>query len=832
MAADGSVVILIEGDDSNLKSKLEGIGGVAAGAAKVAVAAIATVGTAMAGVAADAVKVGAEFDSAMSQVAATMGITTQDIRDNANGAGDVFAMLRDKALEMGRETKFTAQEAAEGLNILAMSGYGATDAVGMIEDVLHLAAAGSMDMASAAGFVSGSMKGFADISKDAQYYADLMAKGATLANTNVSQLGEALSDGAAVAKSYGQSAETTTLALLRLAEQEEFGSAASTALAAAMKDLYAPTDQAAKLLQELGVQAFDPATGSARDFNDVVNELDAALSGFTDQQKTAYAQIIFGIQGFNAYNKMVVTSAEKQEEWAEALKSSTGEAAKQYDTMTDNLLGDVDKWNSAVNVFKIALADELTPVFREIAQSGTDAVGALTEAFQNGGLDAAIQELGGMAASALTALASSAPAFIETAVSLIQSFLSGIRDNLPEIASAALEIVGSLASGVVEILPELAQTGTDIVLQLAQSIIDGLPGMVPAAVQTIASLVEQITGNLNQIIEAGIQVIIALGEGIIEALPDLIEKVPEIVSNIANVINNNAPKLLAAAGKLIIELGKGLIDNIPVLIENTPKIIQAIVDVWSAFNWLALGTKAVTAIKDGILKMLSAVAGAGKSVNGAVVNAIKNLPQALANLGRNGVTGLVNAIRNLVGAAKSAMGDVVSGILDSIKGLPDRMPEIGLNIVQGIANGIANGAAVAINAVADLARNVVNSAKSFLGIKSPSRVMAKEVGPYLPQGIAKGVEEEIPKTERAVAQQMAGLTDRIRAAVEAETANISVGFEAKTNGTDRQEPPPSGSTVINVYVDGSTLESPGKARNLGRELGAEAARELRRRGNT
>lgn len=838
MAADGSVVILIEGDDSDLKGKLDGIGGIASDAASAAKTAIAGIGIALAAAetavvafAKTSVDAGMQFDSAMSQVAATMGLTVQDIQGNVDGAGDTFAMLRDKALEMGSETKFTAQEAAEGLNILAMSGYGATEAVGMIEDVLHLAAAGSMNMASAAGFVSGAMKGFADTTKDAQYYADLMAKGATLANTDVSQLGEALSGGAAAAKSYGQSAETATLALLRLAEQGEVGSAASTALAAAMKNLYAPTDQAAKLLQELGVQAFDPATGSARDFNEVVNELDAALSGFTDQQKTAYAQTIFGIQGFDAYNKMVVTSVEKQEEWAEALRDSAGEAARQYDTMTDNLVGDIDKWNSAVDGFKIALSDELMPTLREFTQSGTDAVSHLTETFKSEGLGAAIEEIGGMAASALTALASSAPAFIDTAVGLIQSFLSGIRDNLPEIASAALDIVGSLAGGIVEILPELAQTGTEIILQLAQSIIDGLPSMVPAAVQTLATLVEQLTGNLDQIIEAGIQVIVALGEGLIEALPDLFEKVPEIVSNIANVINDNAPKLLAAAAKLIVELGVGLIQNIPVLIKNIPKIIQAIVDAWSAFNWLDLGSKAITAIKDGILKLIPAVKTAGKNVLDAVVNAVKSLPQTLKTLGQNGVTGLANAMRNLAGNAANAMKSIASSIWGAIKGLPSQMLDIGGNIVKGIANGIKNGAAAAINAVADLASGVVDAAKNFFGIHSPSRVMAKEVGPYLPQGVAAGVKEEVPRTERTIAQQMADLTNRVRAAVEAETANISVGITARANEPDAQGPATNGGNVINVYVGSGTLENTEKARNLGRELGAEAARELRRRGS-
>lgn len=310
-----------------------------------------------------AVDTGMGFDAAMSQVAATLGTTVDQIGE-----------LRAKAQEMGASTVYSAKEAAEGLNILAMSGYDADQSIGMIEDVLHLAAAGGMDMASAAGFISGAMKGFADDTKDAGYYADLMAKGATLANTSVSQLGDALSSGAAVAASYGQSAETTTIALLRLAEQGEAGSAAGTALAAAMKNLYAPTDQAAKKMAELGVNAFDTTTGKARDFNTVVNELQASMAGMTDQERTANAQLIFGIQGFNAYNKMVVTGTERQAEWAEALAHASdagGEAARQYATMTDNLQGDMTALSSATEGVKIAFSEGVTPAIRETVQQLT-----------------------------------------------------------------------------------------------------------------------------------------------------------------------------------------------------------------------------------------------------------------------------------------------------------------------------------------------------------------------------------------------------------------------------------------------------------------------------
>lgn len=337
----------------------------AAGAAAVGAFGVASVKTSM------------EFDSAMSQVAATMGLTTADIENNVGGAGDTFAALSDKAKEMGASTNYSATEAAEGLNILAMSGYDAETSMGMLGDVLHLAAAGGMDMASAAGYVSGTMKGFNDATKDSGYYADLMAKGATLANTSVQQLGEAMSAGAAGAASYSQTADSMTVSLLRLAEQGEVGAAAGTALAAAMKNLYTPTDQAKQVLEQLGVNAYDPVTHKARDFNTVVDELSEALSGYSEEEANAYKQTIFGIQGLDAYNKMAVTGVERQKEWAEALAGASegaGEAAKQYETMTDNLQGDLDILSSSFDAFKQNLGDQLMPVVRNLVQGLTSLI--------------------------------------------------------------------------------------------------------------------------------------------------------------------------------------------------------------------------------------------------------------------------------------------------------------------------------------------------------------------------------------------------------------------------------------------------------------------------
>lgn len=318
----------------------------------------------------DSVATGMGFDSAVSQIAATMGKSVDQITE-----------LRDKAKEMGAATNYSATQAAEGLNILAMSGYDAEKSMEMLEDVLHLAAAGGMEMSEAAGDISGAMKGFGDASKDSAYYADLMAKGATLANTSVSQLGQALADGSSMGKAYSQSAEGMTVSLLRLAEQGETGAAAATALSAAYANLYTPMDQAKEAMDELGVSAYD-STGATRDFNTVVNELNEAIqreSQGNEAIANQYKDLIFGKQGLNAYNKLVVTSIDTQEQWAQTLKDSTGAAAAQYDTMTDNLKGDLDMMQSAFEGLQIQISDELSGDIRKLVQTASEGLTWLTE---------------------------------------------------------------------------------------------------------------------------------------------------------------------------------------------------------------------------------------------------------------------------------------------------------------------------------------------------------------------------------------------------------------------------------------------------------------------
>lgn len=501
----------------------------------------------------DSVQTGMDFDKAVSQIGATMGYTVDELHDSTSEASKSLQTLRDKAQEMGAATSFSATEAAEALNILAMSGYDAEASCGMVADVLNLAQAGSLGLADAAKYTAGAVKGFADDSKDAAYYTDLMALGATKANTDVNALGAALSKGASTAASYKQTAESTTVALLRLAEQGSMGEEAATKLNRAMADLYTPTDAAKKALEELGISAYDEA-GNFRDINTVVDELNATLKNYGDEQAAAYKSAIFTTNGLNAFNQMTVTSTEKVNEWSEALKNADGAAKNQAETMRDNLAGDIDVFNSTLEAAKLAVSDKLSGVVRSYVQFGTDSISALTEAFKTGGIEGMTDVLTDIFDRLIQRIGTVVPVMMKLAQSLLESFSAAVSRNLPELLRTAMKMVVKLADGIVKAVPML----------------------IPAAVELVGELVETLTRPdlLSKLVGAAIELTVALTEGLIQALPELLEYLPQIVQNIVDVIVENAPKLLEAAEKIVTALAEYLFDS-----QNVDTMLTAAMDI-------------------------------------------------------------------------------------------------------------------------------------------------------------------------------------------------------------------------------------------------------------
>lgn len=634
--------------ESNASSSTSKIGGAFKAVGKVAKTAMVAGSAAAVAFTKTSIDSGMNFDTAMSQVAATMGTTVDKI-------GNVEA----KAEEMGRTTKYTATEAAEGMNILAQAGLSADEQISGIGTVLNLASAGAMSLEESASYTAGAVKGFGDSMGNASYYADLMAKGATLANTDVRGLGEAFSGSAATAKNYGQAADSVTLSLLRLAEQNVTGSEASTALNRAMADLYTPTDDASKALDQLGVSAYE-ANGEAKDFNDLVDELNGSLRGMTAEQKNNALATIFTTQGLQAFNKMTASSDATVQKFWKGIQDSSGSAAQQAATQLDNLKGDITLLSSATEGLELGFYNTFSGTIRGAIKGITSEVSGLAEAMESGGISGALSKL---AQDAIN-FSGQLPGLTKIGGDLINGLISSVTQNSGSITTAVSQLLNNLASTISTGLNVFTSVGVNLLTTIANGMTQSIPSFLGQALPMLTQFTESLRSNAGKLINAGLALIQNIAQGLINSIPVLIAYVPTIITNLAGIINDNAPKILATGVTIITNLAIGLVRAIPLLIANLPKIITAIVSIFTAFNWFSLGKNIVTGIIKGVKNLPSLLKGAAKNaVNGfkgafkgngilsAVKGAFTKIPSAVKSI----FTKAVSLVKSFPGRFKSAL---------------------------------------------------------------------------------------------------------------------------------------------------------------------------------
>lgn len=392
-------------------------------------------------------------------------------------------------------------------------------------------------------------------------------------------------------------------------------------------------------------------------------------------------------------------------------------------------------------------ADQLGTAISELL---TQALGKVTEILPT------VAQVGvSIITSLINSLVSALPQMASTGTQILQTLVESIIAAAPQLLTAGQELITFLYDSIMTGIPRLIELGSQFLTNIGQGIAENLPNLVNTALDMINGFADMLTENLPILVESGIGFIKNLVQGIVESLPTLIEKVPEIITKFANLVNDNLPTILQAGIDILIELVKGIINSIPELVANIPKIFQAFVATWEAFNWLSLGKKAITFLKDGILSMLHAVGSAGKSVLNSITDVIKNLPKKLMDFGKNAVSDLGGAIRGGIHSVASAAGEIMSGILRKFS--PNALVNVGKDLIRGLWNGISDMTGWIIDKIGGFAGSVVNSIKDFFGIHSPSRVMRDQIGKFLPEGLAEGI-----KRNAAVAvKAMQGMSKKI-----------------------------------------------------------------------
>lgn len=319
----------------------------------------------------------------------------------------------------------------------------------------------------------------------------------------------------------------------------------------------------------------------------------------------------------------------------------------------------------------------------------------------------------------------------------------------------------------------LTQLGVSFMDNLAKGITNGTQQFISKGLSALTSFTANLRRNAGKLVDSGLNLMLNLAKGIANSLPDIIKNVPQIVSNIANTINDNAPKILMAGIQLIGILIKGLIQAIPTLIASIPQIIVAMVNVFTAYNWLSLGKSLITGIKNGIVAAKSTAVEAMTNTYNGLLNAIKNLPSKLKGLGENGLKEMGNGITGKLSGLKTTAGKILTNIIEAVKNLPKELSKkatsairdmkttfknvdwgsVGMNVVKGIAKGVGDFAWILVDKMTGLAQKAWEGVKDFFGIHSPSRLMRDTVGKMIPAGITVGLEKAFPDTLKTLMNQ-------------------------------------------------------------------------------
>ena len=321
------------------------------------------------------VKTGMEFDSAMSQVAATMGKTMTEMENEVGSVdlawGTFSGNLREYAQEMGAHTKFSAVEAAEALNYMALAGYDTQKSMEMLPPVLSLAAAGNMELATASDMVTDASSALGLSQEQTVAMVDQMAAAASKSNTSVEQLGSAMLTVGGTAKVLKGGTTELSTALGILADNGTKGAEGGTALRNILTAIQG--DKFEKTFGEMGVAAYD-AQGNLRSLKDIFADMQVAMEGMTDEQKTDIINKTFNARDLKNVNALLGTTADRWDELGAAIEDSKGAAQQMADTQLDNLAGDITLLKSAFEGLKISVSDQLTPAFRGLVQGLTWAI--------------------------------------------------------------------------------------------------------------------------------------------------------------------------------------------------------------------------------------------------------------------------------------------------------------------------------------------------------------------------------------------------------------------------------------------------------------------------
>ena len=653
--------------------------------------------TVVTGLGVAAVKTAADFDSAMSKVAAVSGAT-----------GDDLQALRDKAREMGEKTKFSATEAAEAMNYMAMAGWKTGDMLSGIEGIMHLAAASGEDLATTSDIVTDALTAFGLTAADSAHFADILAAASSNANTNVSMMGETFKYCAPIAGALGFSAEDTAEAIGLMANAGIKSTQAGTALRTIMTNLTGEIQICGDSLGEVTI-ATTNADGSMRDLSDILADCRTAFSGLSESEKANTAEALVGKNAMSGFLALMNAAPGDIDKLSGAIANCGGSAESMAETMQDNLSGQLTILMSQLQELAISFGEILMPAIRSIVSKVQEFVDKLNG--MDEGTKKAIVKFALMAA-AIGPLLIVLGKTVSTVGTTIKTFSSMTK----AVAKLGVKIAGSSGS--------ITSLG---------SALGAVAGPVLAVVAVVGTLVAAFT-HLWNTNEEFRNAIIGIWEGIKTKFQEFTQGIVDRLNALGFDFESIVDVLKAVWDgfcNLLAPVFEGAFAAVSAVLSTVLDVITGILDVFIGLftgNWSQLweGVKGIfSGVWNGITGVFSAalnmLKGIADTVLGwfgtswtAVWTSVKTFFENIWNGITSFFTGIWDAITNVVSVGIQLIGSILSAAWDIIT-LPFRFIwENCKDTIIGIWDAIKNTVSIAINAVSSVISTVMGVIQNII----------------------------------------------------------------------------------------------------------------------
>lgn len=665
---------------------------------------------------ASSVQVAADFGSQMASVAAVSGATA-----------DEMAALRQAAIDMGSSTVFSASEAGAALFELAAGGMNATQSIDALPGTLALAAAGGVELASAAEITAATLNGFQLAASDAGAVADKLSTISNISAAGVLDLGESMKYIAPVAAAMGVSIDDTGAALAVLANNGIKGSQAGTALRAIMLGLSAPSSAAAEAMHNLGINVFD-AQGQMLPFPQVIGAFQTGLQGLTQQQQAAAVATIVGREASGSLLALMAAGEGQLQTYSEQLGNSAGAAeamALKSQTAFDLMKGNV---GGAIEQLQIAIGDVFLPVLVLLGN-------------QFAGVVASLMPLVAQLSAFATALSTSSDpigmllAQIEQLLPGFGAFIAAIQPLIAVLQANLMPILAGVAGVIGVVLLTALASAAAAFMAVAAPIV--------ALGAVIAALYAAWTTNFGGIQTVTTSVLTAV-QGFITAALTAIQA---FWTTHGAAITAQAVTTWTAISTTI----SALLAAISTIIST---VLAAIVAFWTQHGATiqALALNLWTLLTGVIQGAMTVIQGIINVVLGIITQDWDTFSAGTAQI----VTGLIAILQSVFSSGLAAVQNLFKVATETIRsvllGFVGQTPGLGRDIINGIINGVQGGVGALVSAVRGAAQKALDAAKKALGIASPSKVFADEVGLTSIQGWIDGITRATPSLEGALSK--------------------------------------------------------------------------------